>query len=244
MTAFVPESPEPASAGEPREAAPSDPREAVRGALADYFTVSERRTVGRGYGRFVGLVKVLLVALASVLIVALLIWPQISKNNSFKLGSVEMNIDREDVESLRVVNARITGSGSDGLPFTLTFDLASQTRKDADLVSLVGPKADVYLRDGSWVALTSPKGRYHRNGSILELDGPVNLFHDSGLEIQTGAINFNLASGDGAGHDPLHGQGPFGSIDSNGFRIREGGKVFQFTGKTRVVLFAASGPVE
>lgn len=241
MTVFAPESPESGAAGKPRESTPSDPRAAARGTLADYITVSGRRSAGRGYGRFVGLTKVLLVTLATALVVTLVIWPQLSKDKGFKLGSVEMNIDREDVESLRVVNARITGSGSDGLPFTLTFDSASQTRKDADLVSLAGPKADVYLRDGSWVALTAPKGRYHRADSILELDGPVSLFHDSGLEIQTGAINFNLASGAGAGHDPLHGQGPFGSIDSAGFRIREDGNIFQFTGKTRVVLYAAPG---
>ncbi len=242
MTAFTPESPDLAAASDPQNTAREDPRLAARNVLADYFTVSERRTVGRGHGRFVGLAKLLLVGLATGLVVALVIWPQINKNDSFTLGSMQMNIDREDVESLRVVNARITGSGSDGLPFTLTFDSASQTRRDADLVSLAGPKADVYLRDGSWVALTSPKGRYHRNDSILELDAPVSLYHDSGLEIQTGAINFNLASGDGAGHDPLHGQGPFGSVDSEGFRIREGGRVFQFTGKSRVVLFAAPGP--
>ncbi|MEE8445302.1 MAG: hypothetical protein V3S44_08115 [Alphaproteobacteria bacterium] len=242
MTAFAPESPEPATAGKSREAAPDDPRAAARGALADYFAVSGRRAVGRGYGRFVGLVKILLVGLATGLVVALVIWPQIGKNNSFKLGSMKMNIEQADVDSLRVVNARITGSGSDGLPFTLTFDSASQTRKDADLVALAGPKADVYLRDGSWVALTSPKGRYHRSSRILELDAPVSLFHDSGLEIQTGAINFNLSSGDGAGHDPLHGQGPFGNIDSEGFRIRDGGKIIQFTGKARAVLFAVPGP--
>lgn len=242
MTAFTPESPELAAAGKPRDAAREDPRRAAHNALADYFTVGERRPVGRGYGRFVGLAKLLLVALALGLIVALLIWPRLGKNDGFTLGSIQMNIEKEDVESLRVVNARITGSGGNGLPFTLTFDSASQTRRDADLVSLAGPRAEVYLRDGSWVALASPKGRYHRNGSILELDAPVSIYHDSGLEIQTGAINYNLASGDGAGNDPLHGQGPFGSIDSEGFRIREGGRVFQFTGKSRVVLFAAPGP--
>lgn len=240
MTAFVPESPELAAAGEPQEAAPQDPRAAARSALADYFTVTGRRTVDRGYGRFVSLVKLLLVGLATGLVVALVVWPQLG-DKGFKLGSAEMNIDEEDIESLRVVKGRITGSGNNGRPFTLTFDSAGQTRKDADLVSLAGPKADVYLRDGSWVALTAPSGRYHRNSSILELDAPVSLFHDSGLEIQTGAINYNLASGDGAGHDPLHGQGPFGNIDSAGFRIRDGGRVFQFTGKSRAVLFAAPG---
>lgn len=242
MTAFTPESPELAATNQPRDAAGEGAGPEAPRALADYFTPGEHRAVGRGYGRFVGLAKLLLVTLAIGLVAALLIWPRLGKNDSFTLGSMQMNIEKEDVESLRVVNARITGSGSDGLPFTLTFDSASQTRRDADLVSLAGPRADVYLRDGSWVALASPKGRYHRNGSILELDAPVSIFHDSGFEIQTGAINYNLTSGNGAGNDPLHGQGPLGTIDSEGFRIREGGRVFQFTGKSRVVLFAAPGP--
>lgn len=243
MTAFAPESPDAARTGGTVESAREESRTGPRSLLSDFFESPDRSNMRRGHRPFVGFAKMLLVALATGLIVALFIWPQVRKNdNTFKIGAAEnLDIEQEDVESLRVVKARLTGTGAEGRPYTLTFESASQTNRDSDLVILAGPNADVYLRDGSWVALSAPNGRYHRAGRILELDGPVDVFHDSGLEFRTGSITFNLGTGAGAGHDPLRGQGPFGQVESEGFRLREMGAVFQFTGKTRVVLFSAPG---
>ena len=175
----------------------------------------------RHYGRFVGFAKLLLVTLAAGLVVSLAVWPQLNrKDEPTKIGQVE-GIQEEDVESLRITKAKLTGINKDGQPYMVTFDDASQTSQESDLVRLTTPQADVELKDGAWVTLSSPKGRYHRGNRILELDGDVVMFHDSGMEMNTGNITFNLESGTGAGHDPIHAQAPFGSFDAQGFRIRE-----------------------
>ena len=147
------------------------------------------------------------------------------------------DVQPEDVESLRVTNARLTGTNKDGKPYTVTFENASQTKQDADLVTLTAPQADIELKDGAWVALSALRGRYHRGNRIIELDDPVRIFHDSGLEVGTGNVTFNLESGTGAGHDPLRAQAPFGQLESQGFRIRDEAAVFRFTGPVKATLY-------
>lgn len=207
--------------------------------FGEFFTVTERRRHRRHHGRFVGFAKLALVALAAGLVILLAIWPLLTKKNGpTEIGHVE-GIQKEDVESLRVTKARLTGVNKDGQPYMVTFDDASQTSQESDLVQLTAPQAEVKLRDGAWVSLSSPKGRYHRANRILELDGDVMLFHDSGLELNTGNITFNLESGTGAGHDPLHAQAPFGNFDAQGFRIRENKSIFHFTGPVHAILYSA-----
>lgn len=206
--------------------------------FGELFSVTERRRQRRHYGRFVGVAKLVLVALAAGLVVVLAIWPQFTKKDGpTEIGQVE-GIQEEDVESLRVTKAKLTGVSKDGQPYMVTFDDASQTSQESDLVRLTAPQADVELQDGAWISLSSPKGRYHRGNRILELDGDVLLFHDSGLEMNTGNVTFNLEAGTGAGYDPLHAQAPFGNFDAQGFRIRENNSIFHFTGPVHAVLYS------
>lgn len=206
--------------------------------FGDLFSVTERRRQRRLHGRFVGIAKLVLVVLAAGLVVVLAAWPLLTrKDGPTEIGQVE-GIQEEDVESLRVTKAKLTGISKDGRPYMVTFDDASQTSQESDLVMLTAPQADVELRDGAWVTLSSPKGRFHRSNRILELDGDVLLFHDGGMEMNTGNITFNLGSGTGAGHDPIHAQAPFGSFDAQGFRIRENNSIFHFAGPVHAVLYS------
>jgi lipopolysaccharide export system protein LptC len=240
MTAYVPESPEPAGPEQPPPvAADPVPNSTARDALADYFTVSHRPRSHRHYGRFVGVTKILLLSLAAGLIALLAIWPRFANQDNMVPVGTSTDIQLEDVESLRVKNARLTGTSEHEKPYTLTFEDASQTSNESDLVLLTGPRADVEMKSGAWVALSAPKGRFHRAKRIIELDDPVELFHDSGLEISTGSITFNLNTGTGAGHDPLFAQAPFGQLESQGFRIRDDTAVFLFIGPVRAILYSA-----
>ncbi len=242
MTAYVPESPEPAGPEQaPTVAEEPAPKSAARSALAEYFTVADRPRSHRHYGRFVGVTKILLLSLAAGLIALLAVWPRFTSQDGMVPIGTSTDIQLEDIESLRVKNARLTGTSEHGKPYTVTFEDASQTSNESDLVLLTAPQADVELKTGAWVALSAPKGRYHREKRIIELDDPVELFHDSGLEIGTGSITFNLKTGTGAGHDPLAAQAPFGRLESQGFRIRDGAAVFLFLGPVRAVLYSAPG---
>src|SRR3546814_5982926 len=101
------------------------------------------------YGRFVNFTKVLLPFVATVLLVLVAIWPQLSEQNRrFSIGPAR--IDKDAAKNLTMVNARYTGVDELGRPFTLTANNARQENASTQAVDLEQPKADIVLEDGSW----------------------------------------------------------------------------------------------
>ncbi len=189
------------------------------------------------YGRFVTFMKLLLPTVATALVVLVLVWPQLAEQDRrFRIGVAR--IDKDAAENLSMINARYTGVDERRRPFAVTADAARQTGSDSPVVLLTQPKADIVLENGSWVALTAESGVYNRNTQILELTGAVNLFHDKGYEFRTTSAVFDLGAGDAIGTEPVEGQGPFGHIAAEGFVIRNRGERIEFTGRSRVVLYA------
>lgn len=208
------------------------------GDTADFVAAgAARRPVGGGalYSRFVGVLKLLLPMFASALVLIVVIWPELtSKDEGFRIGVADISV--EDAKNLRMINPRYMGVDDASRPYALTADVAKQTSGDDQMVRLTGPKADITLEDGTWIALTAESGSYYRDIRLLDLFGSVNLYHDEGFEIHTASAQFDLAKGDATGQDPVRGQGPFGTIEAQGFRITNGGKSIIFTGKSHMVI--------
>ena len=187
------------------------------------------------YGQFVGIAKFLLPTIATAVIVIIVVWPELSEQRSrFTLET--SRIDRSEAENLRMVNARLTGVDASRRPFTVTADAADQKDAKSPEIALVAPKADILLGNGTWVALTAAKGNFNRDQQLLELIGNVNLFHDSGYEFRTKSAVFDLTAGDATGTEPVEGQGPFGHLQAQGFRIYNRGERVEFFGKSKLTF--------
>lgn len=192
------------------------------------------------YGRFVGIAKILLPTIATALIAIVVVWPELSEQQDrFSLGPAQ--IDKSEAENLRMLNARFTGVDASQRPFTVTADAADQHDAKSPDIALVAPKADILLGNGAWVALTATKGNFNRDSQLLELTGNVNLFHDSGYEFRTESAVFDLTAGDATGTEPVKGQGPFGHLEAEGFRVYNRGERVEFTGKTKLTINPESG---
>jgi len=191
------------------------------------------------YSHFVGLMKVLLPAVAAALILLVFAWPQFSfKDSRFRLGMARLSLDQAD--SLTMLNARYDGVDERSQPFSVTANMATQSRPDDDLVHLELPKADMTLEDGAWLALTARTGAYQRTTETLDLAGSVSLFHDKGVEMRTESARIDLRAGTAEGQEPVEGQGVFGTIDAEGFRVLDRGQTIIFTGKSRLVLLSGA----
>lgn len=194
------------------------------------------RLSGRNrYSRFVGLMKVLLPALAAALILLIFAWPQLTfKDERFRLGMSQLT--REQAENLTMLNARYNGVDERRRPYTITADIATQSKQDENLIDLELPKADMTLDDGAWLALTARSGEYRRSDKVLDLTGAVNLFHDRGFELRSESARIDLGAGTAEGLEPVQGQGTFGSVVAEGFRVLDRGQTIIFTGKSRLVI--------
>lgn len=200
------------------------------------ISLSKRSKVSRAYSRFVQLMKLLLPLIAVLLIVAIIIWPHLRTDSKrFSIGF--SNIELSEAKDPSMINARYIGTDSKNQPFSVTADIAKQTDDVTQSILLELPKADLTLSDGSWLVLTAQTGVYDRPGQYLELDGAVNLFHDSGYEMHTESAGIDLGHGSAEGHTPVQGHGPFGKISAEGFRLLDKGKTIIFTGKSSAKLY-------
>lgn len=188
------------------------------------------------YSRFVTLMKICLPASALALAGLVVLWPQMQVSDK-GFGPGVANGNPQDADNLRMVNARFAGINKSTLPYTVTAPLAVQDSPGADEIELTNPKTDITLEDGSWLAITADRGTYFQSRQTLDLFGMVNLFHDSGYEFQSTRAHIDLIAGTAEGDEPVTGQGPFGELTAEGFRISDKGKTIHFTGTAKLVIY-------
>ncbi len=187
------------------------------------------------YSIFVGTMKVLLPAMAAALILLIVAWPQFTgERDKFRIGAAKLGLDQ--IDNLSMLNARFDGVDEKSQPYSLTADVATQSRQDENVIELELPKADLTLTDGAWLALTARTGEYHREARLLDLAGAVSLFHDQGFELQTSAARVDLGEATAEGQEPVKGHGTSGSITAEGFRVLDRGQRIIFTGRSHLTL--------
>ena len=198
--------------------------------------VSRRRHQIAGYSRYVTFMKFLLPAAALALAATLMIWPQVQvmdKHTSIGLSAAKLS----DQKSVSMVNARFVGTNLKRQPFSITADIAKNLLLGDTQIELDMPKADITVGDGGWLVLTAKTGIYDQKGKTLSLQGAVNLFHDSGYEFKTKTVGIDLNKGIARSKVKVEGQGPFGHLQAEGFRIEGKGDRIYFVGKSKLTLF-------
>ncbi len=206
-------------------------------AAAGHSAVTALRLYSDTYSNFVGFMKFVLPAVAFLLVTLVMLWPQIKQTKKDVTRSIMSSLSVEDIENLQIVRPRYTGVDAGDRPFMLTADLARQETAKADLVTLTAPKADITLEDGAWLAMTAKAGAYYQKAKILHLTGEVSLFHDDGYTVQTGEARIDFNTGNAEGDLPVIGEGPLGTLRSEGFRVYDKGARMMFIGRTRLVIY-------
>lgn len=186
--------------------------------------------------RAVTFLKVTLPLIALVLLGLVLAWPRLNPDpREFRLGAGQISAT-VDADSSRMIKPRYVGVDENNQPYAVVAETATQAAGSADRILLAAPKADVTLKDGSWVAVDAREGLYDRVRQTLGLRGQVHVFHDAGYEFQTEAADIDMHAGTASGDAPVEGQGPFGHLQAEGFRITDKGGRILFTGKSRLEL--------
>jgi lipopolysaccharide export system protein LptC len=109
--------------------------------------------------------------------------------------------------------------------------------KPDSVVNLTNPLADMMLTDGAWVAVKADSGVYDRDTGTVQLNGNVELFHDTGLQFQTDAATVDLKNNTAQGDQPVEGQRPDGTLAAEGFQVLNDGRTVIFTGRAYMKIF-------
>lgn len=186
--------------------------------------------------RLIQVTKILLPVVALALLATIALWPEIDRakdHNRFGFGALTGEID-----GARLTNARYRGVDENNRPYTITADVARQ--ETPERVELTTPIADLTERDGSWLMVRAKHGTYLQKLAQLDLLNDVVLYRDDGLTLKTATAAVDLRNGAAASGVTVHAEGPFGTLDSEGFILLDKGTSVQFAGPARLVLNAAS----
>ncbi|MEQ8319833.1 MAG: LPS export ABC transporter periplasmic protein LptC [Rhodospirillales bacterium] len=192
------------------------------------------------YSNFVRAMKFLLPAIALLLIGLIVAWPHIQVSDTkFRIGFADLTVKEADDPSM--LNPRYVGSDDENQPYSVTAEIARRLAASGSLIELDSPKADILLEDGTWLVLTAHRGLYKRDDEALDLVGSVVLYHDTGYEFLTEKAKIDLDKSAAEGDQPIRGQGPFGNLQAEGFRLVDKGKTIYFTGKSKLVIYPGAG---
>lgn len=169
---------------------------------------------------------------ALALLTSVALWPELSRDAAtarvaFRRGMVEP-------ENGQLTKARYNGVDEAGRPYTITAATAHQVTPDR--INLTSPIGDVTLANNVWLHGTSREGVYMQLLGQLDLSGNVTLYREDGITLQTDTATLDVKASAAASSAKVHAEGPFGTLDAQGFSLFEGGAVIQFHGPSRLVL--------
>lgn len=195
---------------------------------------SARRRLPRGVGHrhfTVGLAKRLLPVVALVLLSLVALWPEINHDERSRWAAGLRGIEPQ---SGQLTDLHYRGVDEHDRPYAVTASAARQVSPER--INLMDPKGDINLESGNWLMAQSRNGVYMPHADQLDLSGEVVLYRDDGLTMTTDAATLDLKGGVASGAARVHVEGPFGSLDAQGFAVIDRGAVMQFTGPGRLVL--------
>ena len=183
------------------------------------FSARSRATIhdAERYARFVNIMRRGLL-LAGLLLIGLVVGYSLLPRQSQRMA---MTFEKMGIVSgdLSMIKPKLHGADSDGNPFTITADKATQDPKNLRQAALTNVEADMSLKDGQWLTATAPHGLLDANARQLQLNGAIAVFTDQGYELHTDLAHIDLAKGVATGPHRVTGQGPSGTFVADRFRI-------------------------
>jgi lipopolysaccharide export system protein LptC len=187
-------------------------------------------------------VRVLKYALPLVglaLLASIALWPEVARLENQERITLR-RLATPDLETGEVVDPHYRGVDEHNEPFTVTAAQARQAGEDR--INLTEPQGDIVTSSNSWVMVKSHRGVYMQHSALLDLSKDVVLYRDDGTALYTDAATLDLHEGAAVSANRVHAEGPFGTLDAQGFALTDKGDVIQFTGPAHMVVNAASAP--
>jgi lipopolysaccharide export system protein LptC len=194
------------------------------------FRVAARHSRLVGFLRFA--IPAGIVAIISILVVATFF-------NPFRLiPAFPIDPGKISLSGTKIVMElpRLNGFTSDSRPYELTARAAAQDLTKPDILELKDVNAQVELKDGQHVAITSPNGVYDTKGELLKLNDPITVNSTSGYEGHLSEASINVATGNMVSESPVKLKLPNGLLNANRLEVMENGALILFSGGVEMTV--------
>ncbi len=215
---------------------PAGARVEILGTRAGWGGV-QRETLNKAerYSRFVRVMKRALPIAAAALTAVVLVFALVPHDVSrMAMTFAHLATIQND---LSMTHPRLTGTDDQGQPFVVTADSAIQDKLGGQRAQLRKVDADVTLKDGTWINVTSDAGFVDSDTHTLDLTGNIGIYSDNGYEAHTPAASVDLKTGIVHGSSHVEAQGPLGTLSADNFEIHRDTKKLYFKGNVHSVFY-------
>jgi lipopolysaccharide export system protein LptC len=194
----------------------------------------------QGYSLLVRILKLIL-PLAALVIVGILIARLTNGASQHENLAAVPATEKTTPGQIELVQPKYEGVDDQGRPYTVTADKAVRAVNMPDAVSFINPVADITLADKTWLAVKAKTGFFDHKNDLLDLKDDVAIFHDSGYELHTQALQIDLKQKTARTTLPVQAQGPVGTIAAQNMTVLDQGDLIIFGGPATLTLFRLSG---
>ncbi|MCU0838839.1 MAG: LPS export ABC transporter periplasmic protein LptC [Rhodospirillales bacterium] len=135
-----------------------------------------------------------------------------------------------------VLDTTLTGFDAKGRPFQIEAAVVRNIGSQQKPMLLSAPRGELTLKGGGRLTITANDGRYDRHAEQVDLSGAVTLTDPSGYQMRSSVARIDLPSGEASGDKPVRVEGPLGTLNAEGFRVTDNGRVVNFTGRSRMLI--------
>jgi lipopolysaccharide export system protein LptC len=185
--------------------------------------------------RTVRVAKFLLPVAALVLLSSVALWPEISRTIERSRNAFH-NLAAISVGGV-MKQPRYRGYDSQNQPYMVSADTAEKVGESR--YDLVNPRGDITLHNGTWLQVQSKRGVYVQKADQLDLTRDVVLYRQDGTTLTSNTATVDMKRGAVSSSDYTHAEGPFGTLDAEGFTLLDKGGLVQFHGPAKLVMNAA-----
>lgn len=224
-----------AQSGETERQVPSSD-EAAETTWGARNTTRAKRAAGR-HSRFVRRAKIWLPALG-VLIAAIVIGRAYLLSHIPALNMPSVLFTKN---GLTMVEPRLAGRSRDRA-YDFSAARATQAYTSPKIVAFEQLSGRIELSNNGWAKVESKTGQYDGNNDALALAGHVTVTTSTGYLLNADDAAIDLTKGNMSTDNPVHIEGPTGSVDAKAARVVDGGKTILFSGGVHVTINPASVP--
>ncbi|MBX3506546.1 MAG: LPS export ABC transporter periplasmic protein LptC [Parvibaculum sp.] len=187
------------------------------------------------YSSFVSIMKIAL-PLGAVLLFAVILFYSGVFESKDDLDIAFREIDRQPGD-LRMVSPRVAGMTSDGNPYLVTADNATQDISKPNVVTFENIHADLKLnQEEDWMSLTARSGIYNSELQTLDLEQQIDIFTTWGYEMHGRQATIDFERGELRSESEVEGHGPLGKLRADRMRAERATQVLRFDGNVRMLI--------
>ena len=219
----------------------SDPQQ-NSGRLGQITPRSAGRAINRHYSAFVKAMRIILPLVALGMLAVLLLWPE-GEKIAEPVRKEEL-FPQADMAATELLKPRYESADRELNPFIVTADKATQTQDNADLIYLDKPVADITLKDGGKLDVSSENGIFAQSSEKLSLKGNVELVYDQTYTLSGDEMRVDLKGREAFSDQDVILTGPDGIIKAKGMEAYSERGLVIFKGPGTLTLYPEQDKTE